>query len=125
MELVMKHRTESSKQMIQLGYISKEDKKKHESNVVYSINGAAPTICAGCGVKYWINVVVRKRVEMRLDNENRDSTITRQAGRQAGRQAIWQKNKLHETDVRFRSRWRKRDCILSVWCMSSSFSHTV
>ncbi len=43
----------------ELGFIAKKDNKKHESNVVYSVQGIAPTICAGCGVKYWINILVR------------------------------------------------------------------
>jgi len=34
---------------------------KHQSNIVYGINGLAPCITAGCGVKFWIYVIKRKK----------------------------------------------------------------
>lgn len=49
-----------SSEIIELGFLEKEDGKKHQSKIVYSPNGVAPTICAGCGVKYWINVLVKE-----------------------------------------------------------------
>lgn len=49
-----------SRGIIELGHIEKNDSKRHQSTLVYSVYGVAPTVCAGCGVKYWINVLVKK-----------------------------------------------------------------
>lgn len=44
-------------EIFKIGFLSKQDGKKHQSNEVFSIYGLSPTICAGCGIKYWINVL--------------------------------------------------------------------
>ena len=40
----------------ELGFIDKSGQKA-QSNVVYASEGIAPTICAGVGTKYWINIM--------------------------------------------------------------------
>ena len=42
----------------QLGWLERGNGKT-QSNVVYSVGGVAPCVCAGCGVKYWIYIVDR------------------------------------------------------------------
>lgn len=48
--------------IIELGFIPKGNNGgKHQSNVVYSIMGISPTICATIGDKYYCNIVVYKQ----------------------------------------------------------------
>lgn len=49
------------KNIIELGFIPKQSGGKHQSNIVYSIKGLAPTICATIGDKYYCNIVVYKK----------------------------------------------------------------
>lgn len=48
-----------------LGYIDKGN-GSHESNEVIDSNGLCSTICAGQGVKYWINHVEVKKMEQQI-----------------------------------------------------------
>ena len=59
--------------------------------MVYSIHGSSPTICAGCGVKYWINVVVKKDKKMLDEKENKN--IMAQTDRQTDSRSM-----AHESD---------------------------
>ena len=44
----------------ELGYLEKGT-GKHQSNIVYSVNGLSPCMTAGCGVKFWIYVITRTK----------------------------------------------------------------
>lgn len=46
------------KNIVELGFIPKKvGGGKHQSNIVYSIMGLAPTICASIGDKYYMNII--------------------------------------------------------------------
>lgn len=52
-------------EIIQLGFIPKTenggDGKKHQSNIVYSIDGVSPTVCAMWMVKQPVGMIVVRR----------------------------------------------------------------
>lgn len=56
------------KKINELGHLERGT-GKHQSNIVYSVNGLTPCIAAGCEVKYWIYIIERKPNE-KTNNSN-------------------------------------------------------
>lgn len=60
--------THTKSRINQLGHLERGT-GKHNSNIVYGVDGLCPCITAGCGVKYWIYVIEGSR----LDEKESDS----------------------------------------------------
>lgn len=66
--MVMKELLKYMKNQIHLGHIEKGT-GKHQSNIVYGVNGLSPCVTAGCGVKFWIYIVERE-IDEKTNNSN-------------------------------------------------------